>query len=110
MPYLIANNQRITIDLPISHEIGSGGMGIVYRLGNLLGTGNLVAKIFKNPTDPKNPSLAKLQAMMARPPEHIYQVINGVGYTQFAWVRHLIVGEHDELIGYAMPELLVKGA
>lgn len=105
MPYLIANNQRITIDLPISHEIGSGGMGIVYRLGNLLGTGNLVAKIFKNPTDPKNPSLAKLQAMMARPPEHIYQVINGVGYTQFAWVRHLIVGEHDELIGYAMPEL-----
>nr|WP_313012160.1 hypothetical protein [Moraxella sp. CTOTU48841] len=105
MPYLIANNQRITIDLPISHEIGSGGMGIVYRLGNLLGTGNLVAKIFKNPTDPKNPSLAKLQAMMARPPEHIYEVINGVGYTQFAWVRHLIVGEHDELIGYAMPEL-----
>ena len=105
MPYLIANNQRITIDLPISHEIGSGGMGIVYRLGNLLGTGNLVAKIFKNPTDPKNPSVAKLQAMMARPPEHIYQVINGVGYTQFAWVRHLIVGEHDELIGYAMPEL-----
>lgn len=105
MPYLIANNQRITIDLPISHEIGSGGMGIVYRLGNLLGTGNLVAKIFKNPTDPKNPSLAKLQAMMARPPEHIYQVINGVGYTQFAWVRHLIVGEHDELVGYAMPEL-----
>lgn len=105
MPYLIANNQRITIDLPISHEIGSGGMGIVYRLGNLLGTGNLVAKIFKNPIDPKNPSLAKLQAMMARPPEHIYQVINGVGYTQFAWVRHLIVGEHDELIGYAMPEL-----
>lgn len=105
MPYLIANNQRITIDLPISHEIGSGGMGIVYRLGNLLGTGNLVAKIFKNPIDPKNPSLAKLQAMMARPPEHIYEVINGVGYTQFAWVRHLIVGEHDELIGYAMPEL-----
>ena len=105
MPYLIANNQRITIDLPISHEIGSGGMGIVYRLGNLLGTGNLVAKIFKNPTDPKNPSLAKLQAMMARPPEHIYEVINGVGYTQFAWVRHLIVGEHDELVGYAMPEL-----
>lgn len=105
MPYLIANNQRITIDLPISHEIGSGGMGIVYRLGNLFGTGNLVAKIFKNPTDPKNPSLAKLQAMMARPPEHIYEVINGVGYTQFAWVRHLIVGEHDELIGYAMPEL-----
>lgn len=105
MPYLIANNQRITIDLPISHEIGSGGMGIVYRLGNLLGTGNLVAKIFKNPTDPKNPSVAKLQAMMARPPEHIYEVINGVGYTQFAWVRHLIVGEHDELIGYAMPEL-----
>ena len=105
MPYLIANSQRITIDLPISHEIGSGGMGIVYRLGNLLGTGNLVAKIFKNPTDPKNPSLAKLQAMMARPPEHIYEVINGVGYTQFAWVRHLIVGEHDELIGYAMPEL-----
>ena len=105
MPYLIVNNQRITIDLPISHEIGSGGMGIVYRLGNLLGTGNLVAKIFKNPTDPKNPSLAKLQAMMARPPEHIYEVINGVGYTQFAWVRHLIVGEHDELIGYAMPEL-----
>lgn len=105
MPYLIANNQRITIDLPISHEIGSGGMGIVYRLGNLLGTGNLVAKIFKNPTDPKNPSVAKLQAMMARPPEHIYEVINGVGYTQFAWVRHLIVGEHGELIGYAMPEL-----
>ncbi|OBX58287.1 hypothetical protein A9Z61_02765 [Moraxella osloensis] len=105
MPYLIANNQRITIDLPISHEIGSGGMGIVYRLGNLFGTGNLVAKIFKNPTDPKNPSVAKLQAMMARPPEHIYEVINGVGYTQFAWVRHLIVGEHDELIGYAMPEL-----
>ena len=105
MPYLIVNNQRITIDLPISHEIGSGGMGIVYRLGNLFGTGNLVAKIFKNPTDPKNPSLAKLQAMMARPPEHIYEVINGVGYTQFAWVRHLIVGEHDELIGYAMPEL-----
>ena len=105
MPYLIANNQRITIDLPISHEIGSGGMGIVYRLGNLLGTGNLVAKIFKNPTDPKNPSVAKLQAMMAHPPEHIYEVINGVGYTQFAWVRHLIVGEHDELIGYAMPEL-----
>lgn len=105
MPYLIANNQRITIDLPISHEIGSGGMGIVYRLGNVLGTGNLVAKIFKNPIDPKNPSLAKLQAMMARPPEHIYEVINGVGYTQFAWVRHLIVGEHDELIGYAMPEL-----
>lgn len=105
MPYLIANNQRINIDLPISHEIGSGGMGIVYRLGNLLGTGNLVAKIFKNPTDPKNPSVAKLQAMMARPPEHIYEVINGVGYTQFAWVRHLIVGEHDELIGYAMPEL-----
>ena len=42
MPYLIANNQRITIDLPISHEIGSGGMGIVYRLGNLFGTGNLL--------------------------------------------------------------------
>ena len=57
MPYLIANNQRITIDLPISHEIGSGGMGIVYRLGNLLGTGNLVAKSLKTPPTPKTPAL-----------------------------------------------------
>lgn len=105
MPYLIANHQRIAIDLPIANEIGSGGMGIVYRLGNILGAGNLVAKIFKNPADPKNPSLAKLEAMMARPPEHIYEVINGVGYTQFAWVKHLIIGENGQLIGYAMPEL-----
>ena len=105
MPYLLKDNQPIAITIDPSQEIGSGGMGVVYRIGNVLGGGNLVAKIFKNPTDPKNPSQAKLQAMIARPPEHVYEVINGVGYTQFAWVQDLIVADDGQLIGYAMPEL-----
>lgn len=105
MPYLLNNLHTFTLNLSPAQEIGSGGMGVVYRIGNVLGSGNLVAKIFKNPADPKNPSKAKLQAMMARSPEHIYEVINGVGYTQFAWVQHLIFNDDGTLIGYAMPEL-----
>lgn len=105
MPYLLNQNQTVTIDITPSQEIGSGGMGTVYRIGNLLGTGNLVAKLFKNPQDPKNPSQAKLQSMIDRPPEHVYEVIDGVGYTQFAWVQHLIFSDDGQLIGYAMPEL-----
>lgn len=105
MPYLLNQLQTVTLNIDPSQEIGSGGMGVVYRIGNVLGSGNLVAKIFKNPADPKNPSKAKLQAMIDRPPEHIYEVINGVGYTQFAWVQHLIFEDDGSLIGYAMPEL-----
>lgn len=105
MPYLLNNLHTFTLTLDPSQEIGSGGMGVVYRIGNVLGNGKLVAKIFKNPADPKNPSKAKLQAMIDRPPEHIYEVINGVGYTQFAWVQNLIFEDDGTLIGYAMPEL-----
>lgn len=105
MPYLLNQLQTVTLDLNPAQEIGSGGQGVVYRIGNVLGNGNLVAKIFKNPQDDKNPSKAKLQAMLQRPPEHIYEVINGVGYTQFAWVQHLIFEDDGSLIGYAMPEL-----
>ncbi|MFW2176974.1 MULTISPECIES: hypothetical protein [unclassified Moraxella] len=105
MPYLLNQHQTITLDIQPSQEIGAGGMGVVYRIGNLFGNGNLVAKIFKNPKDPKNPSKAKLQAMLNRPPEHVYEVINGVGYTQFAWVQYLIFEDDGSLVGYAMPEL-----
>lgn len=105
MPYVLNNGQSMPITLAPAQEIGSGGMGVAYRIGNLFGTGNLVAKIFKNPHDPKNPSRQKLEAMIARPPEHVYEVINGVGYTQFAWIQHLIVDDNGQVIGYAMPEL-----
>lgn len=113
MPYVIINNQRVPIRLDNSQQVGEGGMGLVYRLGQLNASNRqeklveekLVAKIFKNPTDPKNPSREKLTTMIERPPEHVYEVINGVGYTQFAWVRYLIMDDNDRLIGYAMPEL-----
>ena len=107
MPYVIINNQRVPIRLDNSQQIGEGGMGLVYRLGQLNASNRqeklveekLVAKIFKNPTDPKNPSREKLTTMIERPPEHVYEVINGVGYTQFAWVRYLIMDDNDRLIG-----------
>lgn len=111
MPYVIINNQRVAIELNASQKIGEGGMGVVYRLPHLAehlgrqGSQKLVAKIFKDPADPKNPSREKLTTMIERPPAHVYEVINGVGYTQFAWVRHVILDDKDQLIGYAMPEL-----
>ena len=56
-------------------------MGIgLYRLGNLLGTGNLAAKIFKKShRTPKNPSPLQTTSHDGARLEHIYQVINGVG-------------------------------
>lgn len=97
------------ITLDDSQKIGSGGMGSVWRIGNPFskdgGTGNLVAKIYHNPDDPKTPSEEKLRAMIARTPDHVQEVINGVAYTQFAWVLHLIKDDHQRCIGFAMPEL-----
>ncbi|MGL5252443.1 MAG: hypothetical protein ACRC7U_04795 [Moraxella sp.] len=105
MPYLLVNHQHIPITIDPSQEIGSGGMGVVYRIGTPVSQQPLVAKIFKHPHDNKNPSLSKLQTMIERPPQHVYQVIGGVGYTQFAWVQYLIMDDRGQLIGYAMPEL-----
>lgn len=97
------------ITLDDSQKIGSGGMGSVWRIGNPFskdgGTGNLVVKIYHNPDDPKTPSEEKLRAMIDRTPDHVQEVINGVAYTQFAWVLHLIKDDHQRCIGFAMPEL-----
>lgn len=97
------------ITLEASQKIGSGGMGSVWRIGNVFSqegdTSNLVAKIYHNPDDPKTPSEEKLRAMIARTPDHVQEVINGVAYTQFAWVLYLIKDDHQRCIGFAMPEL-----
>ncbi|WP_395144297.1 hypothetical protein ACF3NV_09650 [Moraxella atlantae] len=105
MPYLLYNAQHYPLELSPSQQIGAGGMGVVYRIGDLFGTGRLVAKVFKRPDDPKNPSLAKLQTMLARPPAHVQEIINGTRYTQFAWVQYLVFADDGRLMGYAMPEL-----
>lgn len=105
MPYLLHNAQRYPLSLAPNQQIGAGGMGVVYRIGDLFGTGRLVAKVFKRRDDPKNPSLAKLQTMLARPPAHVQEFINGTRYTQFAWVQYLVFADDGRLMGYAMPEL-----
>lgn len=106
MTFFLAKDGTIKpIDILKTAQIGSGGMGSVWQIGNRMGTGNLVAKIYHNATDPKTPSEQKLLAMIDNPPDHVQEVINGVRYTQFAWPQYLIKDENLDFVGFAMPEL-----
>ncbi len=107
--YLVKNDGASKpIHLQENQKIGSGGMGSVWRVGNLFGTGNMVVKIFHDPKDPKTTSEAKLWSMIRNPPEHIAQTIGGVTYTQFAWPQYIVTDDHQQFIGYAMPEVDIQ--
>lgn len=103
--FLIKDGVSKPIVLSPSQKIGSGGMGSVWKIGNVFGQGNLVAKIYHRPDEAKTPTEEKLWAMIHRTPDSIQEIIDGVKYTQFAWPQYVVKDDHQRFIGFAMPEL-----
>lgn len=86
--------------------LASGGEGAIYLVND---HHDLVAKLYHQPQkDPHR--LQKLQAMLAGPPQLPAIEANQNTYVQIAWPIGWLVDKKDNLLGFAMPKINLRGA
>lgn len=96
--------------------LGRGKSGRVLRLGKLLGEGasgkvhaidgepGVAAKIYHGPDEARRYE-AKIEAMLAKPPELPPAINKGASYPQIAWPTAKLHDRAGSFIGFLMPEI-----
>lgn len=85
------------------HPLGGGGEGRVYRAANFSGR---AAKIYiSGAAEVAEEKRAKIEAMIARPPELLRHFVGGKPIPLFTWPQNIIVDDDDKFAGFLMPEV-----
>jgi serine/threonine protein kinase len=92
---------RMALDLA-SQPLGRGAQGDVFRVRNLSG---VATKIYHPREGVVRADRAKLEAMLASPPQHLTVEVEGVSLMQFAWPTHIVENEQGDCAGLLMPEV-----
>lgn len=100
--YVRDAGQRHRIHFSGQTALKRGGAGSVWRMpvGRFAGS---VAKLYHDPKQSAN--RAKLEAMLARPPNDVYLTVGGKRLVQFAWPTYLVEDGAGQCVGFLMPEV-----
>ncbi|WP_284620548.1 protein kinase domain-containing protein [Aquabacterium humicola] len=101
---LAGRRTPIVLDDPM---IGRGGEANVYRVRGLPGQ---VAKIYHNRASAAHADRAKLEAMIATPPERATGQANGQTLPLFAWPATVVEDDGGSCCGFLMPEIPLERA
>lgn len=93
-----AESDRHEIKLP-DNRIGRGASGSVYRVTDPAYPG-AAAKIYH---DPLQLEVARIECMIANPPQNSWMTIAGQQVPSIAWPTHLVHDGTGKSIGYLMP-------
>lgn len=104
--YAVTGNQRQPLRLELT-PIGSGGEADIHRVANMPG---MVAKIYHGGSGGNHASRAKLQAMIARPPQHLVTRHGGQDLPLFAWPTQLVEDDAGRCAGFLMQEIQIGKA
>ena len=82
--------------------LGSGGEAAIYRVRSLPG---MVAKIYHPGAAGARTPRAKLEAMLAQPPQTMTSRVGHLELPQFAWPTHVVEDMGGRCAGFLMPEI-----
>lgn len=99
--YLCSQGGRTAIRLA-GAAIKSGGEGDIFRIEDYAGC---LAKIYHGRNTSSRFNRDKIEAMIARPPEHMTASAGTLDLPLFAWPTHVIENASGQGIGFLMPEI-----